>query len=153
MMRALSLWRPWPWAFFHAGKRIENRTWPPPKGIVGEWVAMHAALRFDGDAWLRIRDGEFTPEGRDCPHNDPPRAHPTGIVGAFLVHGAFELGTTRRVGRVTAADMLSPYAFGPWCWVTPNVVELPEPIPCKGKQGLWTLPPDIEAVVRARVAA
>jgi len=128
-MRALSLWRPWPWAFFHAGKRVENRSWPPPAGIIGEWVAMHAAQRYDVDAAVRMLNGDFGASAIMCPRDDD---HPTGIVGAFLVHGAFELGSTRRVGRVTAADMLSRYAFGPWCWVTPNVIQLAEPIPCKG---------------------
>jgi len=27
-MKAISLWQPWAWAILHAGKDVENRTWP-----------------------------------------------------------------------------------------------------------------------------
>ena len=27
-MKAISLWQPWAWAITHAGKDVENRTWP-----------------------------------------------------------------------------------------------------------------------------
>lgn len=150
-MRALSLWRPWPWAFFHAGKRIENRSWRPPASILGEWVAMHASLTFDHGAAKRMRDGAFGNDAAIVPFI--PRNHATGIVGAFRVSGAFMLD---QVGAYAAQEIhdaaRSRFAFGPWCWLTPDVIELPEPIPCKGKQGLWTVPAGIEARLRARIA-
>lgn len=37
-----------------------------------------------------------------------------------------------------------PWWFGPWGWRVSHVVEFDAPIPCKGKQGLWTVPVDIE---------
>lgn len=46
-MLALSLWRPWPWSFFHADKRIENRSWPIPTWAIGVPIAMHATKRLD----------------------------------------------------------------------------------------------------------
>ena len=155
MMKALSLWRPWPWCFFHAGKRIENRSWPPPKSIIGQWVAMHAANRFDDEAFVAMTRGDF---GADATTADNPEKHPTGIVGAMFVERAFEFGV--EAGAIinrTPMPLPEPlvhdrYAFGPWCWVTPKVVGLPAPIPCKGMQGLWAVPPEIEAVLRARIA-
>lgn len=41
---------------------------------------------------------------------------------------------------MTPADLLAdPWAFGPWCWVVDDVRLLPEPMPCRGMQGLWPL--------------
>ena len=179
MMRAISLWRPWPWMFFHANKRVENRSWSPPKSIIGEWVAMHATLKFDNDAVNSARRGRFGPKASMV----EPAAdrHPTGIVGAFFVRGGFELApgesiwnhavgamsesfaalepeevsVSRCIGPLLTAEVAvlsrSVYAFGPWCWVTSRVIELPGPIPCKGRQGLWTVPADAERIVRATI--
>lgn len=32
-----------------------------------------------------------------------------------------------------------------WCWPLLDVRRLPEPVPCSGKQGLWTVPEDADA--------
>lgn len=42
-MPCLSVWQPWPWCIMHAGKDVENRTWGPPKGLRGQWLAIHAS--------------------------------------------------------------------------------------------------------------
>lgn len=49
-MRALTLWRPWTWAIYHAGPRrklIENRDWEPPRSVMGQIIALHAGKTFD----------------------------------------------------------------------------------------------------------
>ena len=33
-----------------------------------------------------------------------------------------------------------------------DVIALPEPVPCRGAQGLWTLPADVESAVLAQIA-
>ena len=38
-----------------------------------------------------------------------------------------------------------------WHWVLADVRPLDEPVPCKGRQGLWTLPDDVERKVRERL--
>ena len=160
-MKAISLWRPWPWAFFHAGKRIENRSWKPPDSIIGTWVAMHAAQRFDEDAGFRMLRGDFGAAAQALPieHGTTAIKHPTGIVGAMFVAGRFEKDGARygfhrncdEVDALLRAGYASPWSFGPFCWLTPRVVELAEPIPCKGKQGLWTVPVEIAKVVEKRI--
>lgn len=37
--RALTLAQPWPWAF--PFKNVENRTWQPPKWMLGRYFALH----------------------------------------------------------------------------------------------------------------
>ncbi len=43
--------------------------------------------------------------------------------------------------------------FGPgrWMWQFRGVRCLREPIPCRGQQGLWTVPPDIEVEIVRRL--
>ena len=63
-MRFLSLSRPWPWAIFDLpepdAKRVENRVWPCHPSVVGQVLALHAAL-LDG----RIND--LRPAGAPWP--------------------------------------------------------------------------------------
>lgn len=37
-------------------------------------------------------------------------------------------------------------------WLFDRVVRLPVPVPCRGAQGLWELPPDVLAAVREQIA-
>jgi hypothetical protein len=55
-MKALSIQQPWAWAILHAGKDIENRTWPT--SIRGS-VLIHAGLKIDFPAfdWIEKRFG------------------------------------------------------------------------------------------------
>lgn len=43
-MRALTVRQPFAWAIAHGHKPVENRTWAPPLGAVGERIAIHAAV-------------------------------------------------------------------------------------------------------------
>lgn len=46
------------------------------------------------------------------------------------------------------ADLLNdPWACGPYCWVIDDVRLLPEPIPCRGAQGLWHVGEDMSATL------
>lgn len=128
-MKALTLWRPWPWAILHGGKRIENRSWAPPASIVGQVIALHAGKRWDDDGALTI-----ALRSRCMP--DDEADHPLGIVGVARVSGF-----------VTQSD--DPWFVGPCGWTLDSVVALPQPIPVQGAQGLWWLSPEIAAVVEA----
>lgn len=124
-MMALTLHRPWAWAIVHATKRVENRTWRPPTSIIGQRIAIHAGKKWDEDGWLFIADYfgfTLTPEVRD-----------EGIVGTARVTGYL-------TGSVFDPD---PWLFGPIGWVLDDVRALPMPIPVRGRQGLWRVPPPI----------
>jgi len=36
-------------------------------------------------------------------------------------------------------------------WQLANIIALPTPVPCKGAQGLWPLPPDVLGQVRRQI--
>lgn len=126
-MKALTLWRPWAWAIFH-GKDVENRTWSPPASMIGQRIAIHAGKKIDEAGTLFIVD-QLRLFGLPGP------AHATGIIG---------VATIARI--VTESE--SPWFVGPVGWVLEDYVELPEPIPVKGAQGLWSLTRETDLYLR-----
>lgn len=142
MMEAITLWRPWELATLYGGKDVENRSWVLPFRMRGKPFALHAGQKFD-------KDGEAT------------ILRILGIQSlAELWHGASEPGVVVGVASVDRVvqpgDRLdkaseSPWLFGPWGWVWRDVRALPRPVPCKGRQGFWRLPPAVEAAVREQL--
>lgn len=133
-MKALTVCQPWAWAIAEGLKRVENRTWPTShRG----WLLIHAG---------RSRDW-FTPETVAALAEASGRA---SIPSASSMHyGAFVA-----VARLARCDRLmdSPerdhrFAEGPWCWLFEDVSRCSWPVPCRGAQGLWEVPPGIVARV------
>jgi len=115
-MLALTVRQPWAWAIIHAGKDVENRSWPTEhRGP----LAIHAGMtvwRGGGDA-IRPLAGIVLPPDDE------------------LVRGAV-------IGIVDVVDCVrnheSPWADdGQYHWVLHNPRALPEPIPYRGMQGLF----------------
>jgi hypothetical protein len=136
-IRGLTLWRPWAWAVAHAGKDVENRTWAPPRALVGGLVAIHSGQRWDKDgaAWMQhslaLRLALRVPEDA---------ADPSGVI----------IAVARLAGAVESSS--SQWFVGPFGWQLRDVVPIP-PVPCKGAQGLWPLPPEVLSLVRERFRA
>ena len=124
-MRALTLRQPWAWAICHAGKRIENRTWAPPRSVIGQRIAIHAGSGDDGAA-ARLDIEALT--GRRVP--------------TVVEHGAI-VATALVVRAVRQSD--SPWYQGPEYvgWELADVRVLAEHVPCRGMLGLWTVPADV----------
>jgi hypothetical protein len=150
-LRALTLKQPWAYAITHGGKRIENRRWKYPPTHRGEF-AIHAGATID--AVDRDR-GEYAIRRV---------AELSGLPAQAVRDGA----TVRRavVAVAQLADVCSASfagggrrcCCGPWAameqrhLVLTDVRVLPCPVPCeKGALGLWHLPGDVDAEVRARL--
>lgn len=144
-MRALTVRQPWAWAIIHGGKDVENRS----RNLAGSYrgpVAIHAALVEDeaayddpmivqalgeqADSWYlleRMATGAFL-----------------GIVDLVDVHEAYP--ERHAFGNNWQAACCS----SPWGQsdagvhlVRANPRPLPEPIPARGRLGLWTPPADV----------
>lgn len=163
-MKALTLWRPWSDAIVRGPKRIENRTWAPPAAIMGRFIAIHAGRKFDdggGCDLMAMGSGWTGPL--------EPKDSPEGIVGIARIIGA--LATGRDAARGIPGEVTGYFPttnppdellarirrmvddrwwIGPVGWLLDDVLAI-EPVPCRGAQGLWTVPADVEALVRARV--
>jgi len=146
-MRALTLIQPWAWAIAHAGKRVENREWQPPDSLFGQRVAIHAGKKFDDRAlvWIREETSAQVPTKEEFVHG--------AIECVATLRGCIALKNFcgRGNGLLTQQEICeaidSPWFGGPVGWVLADVVALSCPVPCRGAQGLWTLPDDVETEV------
>ena len=125
-MKALTLIQPWAWAIVHLGKRVENRSWSPPRSLIGQRIALHAGKKYDAEdaRWLAAN---FEFEEIDCEH---------GVIVA-----------TARIERVVTTPEQLPedqrvWFFGPFGWLLADVRPL-ESISCRGAQGLWDVPQEL----------
>lgn len=113
-MRALTVKQPWASLIASGVKRIENRTWKPPKTLApGERFAIHAGSGWDkrGEAHTAARRGEL-PQGR--------------VV------------CTAIIDRVVT-DSTDPFWIGPYGWVLRDIEPAESP-PARGGLGLWRMP-------------
>jgi hypothetical protein len=116
-MKALSIRQPWAWAIIHAGKDIENRSWP---------------TRFRGRFLVHASKGMTPDEYEDCldtMHNiSISHPFPAGLV--LPTFEALERGGI--IGSVELVDCVegtlfnsNPWFFGPYGFRLAN----PEPLP------------------------
>lgn len=144
VLRGLTLWRPWSASIVHGPKRVENRPWHPPIALMhGDlWIALHAGRTWDGDSAdfiLKNWRAAMRLVGNDESQESawPAEWRAQGVVGVARVEQALRVEDM--------AEARDPWAFGPWCWTLADVRAVPDPIACRGAQGLWTLPAEVEA--------
>lgn len=125
-LKALTLWQPWAHAIAHLGKWIENRTWAPPASAIGEPLAIHAGKKLDREV---AEDFGLRPD--EIP------------IGCVVAVARLERVICSK-GDVPADQRL--WWNGPIGWLLADVQAI-EPIPCRGAQGLWELPAEVEAAV------
>ena len=142
-LRALSVKQPWALAICH-DKDIENRTWNTRyRGP----VAIHASKARDDVSravldWIEATAG-LTP-------GQISREDHRGAVVAVA-----EIVDCHEAGALGSCDIVpcSPWALPEqWHWQLDSVHRLAEPVPCRGSLGLWRLPEDVDAAVRAQLA-
>ncbi len=123
-MKSLSIQQPWAWAILHAGKDIENRSWPWPERIpLPCRIVIHAGKQEDPEGLLFLAQKGI----------HPPANLPTGcLLGESTVVKCFKIP-----GYPFVPEAFSPWAFGPYCWVLDNPVAYPEPIPYRGQLGVF----------------
>jgi hypothetical protein len=142
-MRALTLWRPWPWAIANGYKRVENRDWAPPEWLLGQRMAIHAGKKYDKASEVEI----CKLLGRD---SLPAEARvESAIVAVVTVAGVCNLDRQHLADFPGWKDQTA-WSFGPYVWLLKDVVAI-EPVPCRGAQGLWNLPTMINDIVVRRV--
>jgi hypothetical protein len=129
-MNALTIGQPYAHLIATGQKPIENRTWfTNHRGL----LAIHAGKSRD---WLDSGEDDVS----------------------MMAFGAI-VAVARIVACLPKPDRVIPswgrwthlidheHANGPWCWVLENVRRLNTPIACRGAQGLWTVPTDVEQQV------
>lgn len=157
--QAITLWPEWAWAICHLDKMVENRTWPPPKAVVGTRIAIHAGAHVGGRKGeparregtgamlsMAVRAGWTLSEVFVREHEQfielrkgaPPVVEftPSAIVTSAIVAHAL----LARIDEPQEVGEHGGWYIGEYGWRLEDVVVLPEPIPMQGAQGLWGLP-------------
>lgn len=156
-IKGITIRQPWAVWICHRGKRVENRVWPPPQSMVGEYLAIHAG-KIESLTQDDIDDAKEFVEEREIPSipgtekiwrrrgegyvlsdetTMPMRECPSGAIVAV----AKLVGVTE--------ESPDPWFVGPYGWLLDDVRAI-EPVPCRGQQGLWALPPSVLATVCER---
>ena len=137
-MKALTLWQPMAWAISDFIKRIENRSWKPPKGLKD--FAIHAGNHYEKDHAEQIRKAF----GVEVPAREEiTRGAIVAVVRlAGVIHEDDDsLGT---------GDL---WFSGPYGWILSPVYKVPRPVRCKGMQGLWRVPDEVAKQVKEQLRA
>lgn len=142
-MRALSLWDPWASLVAIEAKRYETRSWATSyRGP----IAIHSTKKFDEeDRSICLCEpfrSALVAGGIDTPEQLPRMA----IIAVGRLVGIAR-AEDERASLSEQERAFGDYSDGRFAWAFADVRRLPEPIPCSGLQGLWTVP----LVVVARV--
>jgi hypothetical protein len=139
---ALTVRQPFAWAIAEGGKTVENRSQGTSMATDGGVFAIHSAMTA-GDP---LQVPAFI---------SASRTSPAAALGAVIAVVRLESVHVAFAGPgCTAERPCSPWAImrtGLRHWVLSNPRTLAEPVPCKGKLGLWRLPEDVEKAVRAQL--
>jgi len=148
IIRGLTLWRPWDIAMRELGKGVENRDWTPPEYLVGQLVALHSGQHWDEAGAQTIAEvtGRKELEDRACP------AGYITCVGVLVGYVEVDEWTGLPLNPAVVTPDQDQWLFGRYGWLIPDRVAI-EPVACKGRQGLWALPPDVERLVLERYEA
>lgn len=133
-------------------KRVENRSWPCPKGLISKWFALHIGggstpewiRRHVARAWdvdkAPKRWRSWDPVDRTSNKLPPSRS----IIGMVRVRGEH---------RVTRREKASnPWALGPFAWEIDRVVPVEPPIcDVSGALGFWKVRKQVSARQMARL--
>lgn len=130
-MKALTLWQPWASLMAEGAKHIETRSWWPPRNQLRTLIAIHAGMgadiefRKDPEVRAALPRGHVSPRGALVAVGYLSGAVNTEAVPPTLLEGEERFGD---------------YTPGRVAWLFTHIQKLPEPIPMKGHQGLWTIP-------------
>lgn len=132
-MKAITVWQPWAGALAAGIKENETRSWATKyRGP----IAIHAAMRdvFDGLELIPVPTALKIKEALRCEWADMPKG---AVVATGELVDCIKI-TPEFVATLSPDELaLGDYTLGRYAWKLENVSRLPEPVPIKGKQGIW----------------
>lgn len=126
-MKCISIKQPWASLIIFHGKDIENRTWGT--SYTGP-LLIHSSKNYDhaGDMYLHSM-----PIFSDIPAFLPSDLPMGAIIGRVLLIGCYHRTFLHGVEP-------SRWFFGPWGWLLKEPQAFKEPIPYKGRLGIFEVP-------------
>lgn len=153
-MMAITISRPWDYALSELSlgellKGIENRGWRPTS-VIGQRIALHAGQKYDYDGAEFIKTTLGIPT---IPHREPGVIVATTLVVGWVAKGRNGQPTTANAHGLVEIAEASPWFFGPIGWVLVETRQLARPVRCRGSQGLFPVPVDVERDIALQEAA
>lgn len=137
-MKALTIDQPYASLIIDGIKRLETRSWPPPRGLINERLAIHASKKKALSGWTGAIVGIAKVKGafkiREIPGHNSPFNRPIypdldeirGYLPETLLH----------------TDRYGVFMPGLWVWVLTEARPTMKPIEAEGKQRVWELTED-----------
>ncbi|HEY6179337.1 MAG TPA: hypothetical protein VIX73_33010 [Kofleriaceae bacterium] len=152
-MRALTLTQPFAGLVASGIKLVENRD----RSIIkredfGKPFALHASREIKPDVYELIY--EIAPELRPVPAATKERARwyqLSRITSAVIAVATVDRAVNYHDRLDAKLGAQRRWYVGPIGYVLRDVYALLEPVPCRGYQPFWTLPPHVEARVVAQL--
>lgn len=148
-MKALTIWQPWASLIIAGAKPYEFRSWPAPRGVIGQRIAIHAGARPAkkgeiADLIARLRGPEpwttaLRPEALELlerAHTAPGSLVLSCVLGTAVL-GQPVLGANvvpEFGGQVNDSDR---HEHSNWAWPLTDIQRFDEPVPAAGAQGVW----------------
>lgn len=141
-MKAISLWQPWASAIALGAKTIETRSWSTSyRGP----IAIHAAKRTNELIEIFVKNSELYADVRalrEFQGKKIAEAFPLGSVVATA--RLVDCLPSEKITDLSSSNLIlgdfSPGRFG---WILKDIKALPEPLPYRGRQGLFEIPDSV----------
>ena len=154
-MKAISLHQPWASLIAAGIKPIETRSWAPPKALIGQRIAIHAAKKTISiqdipDVWQPLV-GMYKNFGQ-------PRIPQGAVVATAVLRCAHQVAYNRDVAHMhpgtwmdcahwrretpftVERDSYGDFTADRWLWFLEDIEKIDPPVPAKGHQGFWNWP-------------
>jgi hypothetical protein len=126
-MKILSVRQPWAWLIVHGYKTVENRSW---RTAHRGRLYIHASLTVDTAAIERTVT-QCIADGEPLTAAELAEIHTTGAIIGYV--------TVTDCTRTPTGDDRNWHNPPSWALVLRDPIALPQPIPAKGKMGIFTL--------------
>lgn len=138
-MKAISLWQPWAQAIAVGAKTVETRSW---KTNYRGPIAIHAAKTQNAETHQATNAFRADP---DIAPGEIPAALPFGaFVALATLYACYQTEDIDRWYYISATEnRYGNYEPGRFGWVLKDIQALDDPVPYRGRQGLFEVPDEI----------
>ena len=136
-MKIISVWQPFAQLLVTGCKIFETRTWPAPKSLIGQRIAIASTKTIRPEQREWVQDAFFQecyerallPSFDDLPH---------GYVVGTVILDSMELMTPDFMSEVSAEEKAyGHWAEGNYAWRMLHPIALKDPVPIRGQQGIY----------------
>lgn len=138
-MKAISLWQPWATLMAIGVKKIETRSWPTKhRGL----LAVHAAKKWNQNLLYLCQTNPIC-EALDFGSLTPREIKGQLFFGAVVAVGYLEdcVEITQENTPIGDEYLFGDYTPGRFMWKFRDIKKITAPIPYRGAQGLFNVPP------------